>query len=989
MNISNDIFSDVTKYLNKVISNNNDEINFEFEAIILNPSDKEFTRVFNSLNNNTDKYTNISDNNETLDITCRAKKDYRATIKSKNDIINYCKDNVCKGKVNELILKRKVDDYNSFTCNNYNIKFNLKSEEKVIDDFEANEIAVIFDKNTKYFRYKKRYSFLSKSELFRIDLTVVKSSNTANSFKFINAGVNNNIESFEIEIEYLDENNKNKADNAENTKKIGIELFKIIAHILSKVQDSDFITTLQERTEVSQSFINLINNKNSTYSTKKTLTTIGPKPKTLEQCNILSDRPLGIISIVDNYTVTDKADGERNLLYVHTNNKIYLIEDIQRLSLVNTGLKHEDILTIIDGEYITKKLDNTSMKLFMCFDIYYNKNEDVSWYPLINSAGISRLSLMEKFVSEKAFTSDLAKNKKNAGLIIKIKKFEEATSKKSIFKLSSKILNDHKLGKINYHIDGLIFTPAKLPVGGTSTDATKTNMFDTWNRAFKWKPIKENSIDFLVKINNTIVKINNNNYKLCYLYAGANKLSGTSFDPVEILTTNYKPIHIAYIPTKYTECYLLLKDDYKAYCSNNEIILDDTIVEFTFDTESNDDNTLRWIPLRNRHVKTNKYKKTNSISGTANDLNSTVKNVWKSIVNPVTVEMITGAITLTNEIVEENDIYYSREVDRINSLTNNMTNFHNLWIKDKCLYEKFSKLNDKSLFEIACGPGGDINKWLKYKFNPIVGTDYSLDNIMNETYGIYSRFLNVKKTVSKNTNMMFLKMDSSKKWTPEYINTLEDDLSKKFGQTLWGINKPSNKYFNVFYDRINKNKFNLVSCQFAIHYFFESEQILDNFIDNLDLILKPGGYFFGTSLDGYLVDKKFKNDDVNGTNIIEGFSYEKRLWRIKKEYNKFDMENPYNNIGSKILVFVETINKEFPEYLVDFQLLKQKLSEKNIELLNDKEITDLNIDAKISTQTFDEVYNKINITNSSQKMTSDELKEYSFLNRYFIFRKKL
>jgi hypothetical protein len=988
MNISNDIFTSVTKYLNKVISNNNDEINFEFEAIILNPTEKEFINVFNSLNNNTSHYTNISldstKSNETLDITCRAKRDHRITINSKNNIINYCKDNICKGKISEIILKKKIDDYNSFICNSYNIKFNLKSEEKIIDSNEINEIASIFDKNTKYFRYKKRYSFLSKSELFRIDLTIVKSSNIANSFKFINAGVNNNIEMYEIEIEYLDINNKNKADNAENTKKIGIELFKIIAHILSKVQDSDFLMTLQEKTEVSQTFINLINNNKKSGSTK---TNIGPKPKTLEQYNILSEPPLGIISIVKDYTVTDKADGERNLLYVHTNNKIYLIEDALHLSIVNTGLKHENILTIIDGEYIKKGLDNTNIKLFMCFDIYYNKNEDVSWYPLTNSAGISRLSIMEDFMSDKTFSSDLAKNKKNVGnsIIIKVKKFEEATSKKSIFKLASKILNDHKLGKTNYHIDGLIFTPAKLPVGGTSTDATKTNLFDAWPRAFKWKPAQENSIDFLVKINNTIVKINNNNYKLCYLYAGSNK-TNTDFDPIEILTANFKPIYINYIPTKYTECYLLLKDDYKAYCSDNEIIIDDTIVEFTYNTESNDDNTLRWLPLRNRHDKTNKYKKTNSISNTANDLNSTVKNVWKSIINPVTVEMITGIKTLTNEIVEENDIYYSREVDRAVSLTNNMLQFHNFWIKDKCLYEKFNKLTDKSLFEIACGTGGDINKWLKYKFNPIVGTDLSLDNIMNETNGIYNRFSKLKKGISKNINMMFLRMDSSKEWTTEYINTLEDTLSKNFAETLWGVNRPSNKYFNVFYNIINKNKFNLVSCQFAIHYFFESEQILDNFINNLDLILKPGGYFFGTSLDGYLVDNKFTE---KGTDIVEGFLYEKRLWRIKKEYNKFDMENPYNNIGSKILVFVETINKEFSEYLVDFQLLKLKLSQKNIELLNNKEIENLNINSAISTQTFDEVYNKVNITNINHKMNSVELREYSFLNRYFIFRKKL
>ena len=58
------------------------------------------------------------------------------------------------------------------------------------------------------------------------------------------------------------------------------------------------------------------------------------------------------IPYLKNYSVTDKADGERNLLYIHTNNKVYLINN--RLKIKYAGLKHKDAKTIIDGEFITK-----------------------------------------------------------------------------------------------------------------------------------------------------------------------------------------------------------------------------------------------------------------------------------------------------------------------------------------------------------------------------------------------------------------------------------------------------------------------------------------------------------------------------------------------------------------------------------------------------------------------------------------------------------
>ena len=62
--------------------------------------------------------------------------------------------------------------------------------------------------------------------------------------------------------------------------------------------------------------------------------------------------------------------------------------------------------------------------------------------------------------------------------------------------------------------------------------------------------------------------------------------------------------------------------------------------------------------------------------------------------------------------------------------------------------------------------------------------------------------------------------------------------------------------------------FDVVSTQFAIHFFYENEQTLDNFCANVNDALKTGGYFIATTLDGDKVHDKLKNVE-KGESILE------------------------------------------------------------------------------------------------------------------------
>ena len=61
---------------------------------------------------------------------------------------------------------------------------------------------------------------------------------------------------------------------------------------------------------------------------------IGPSSYTLEMENIVDSNENNIPNIRNNYTVTDKADGDRKLLYVSEDGKLYLIDTNMKVNLL-------------------------------------------------------------------------------------------------------------------------------------------------------------------------------------------------------------------------------------------------------------------------------------------------------------------------------------------------------------------------------------------------------------------------------------------------------------------------------------------------------------------------------------------------------------------------------------------------------------------------------------------------------------------------------
>lgn len=129
-----------------------------------------------------------------------------------------------------------------------------------------------------------------------------------------------------------------------------------------------------------------------------------------------------------------------------------------------------------------------------------------------------------------------------------------------------------------------------------------------------------------------------------------------------------------------------------ALCQNNDVIANNSVVECLWTNKG-------WIPLRTRPDKR-----------FGNDMAIAI-DIWRTINNPVTEGHITGKNRLTelDYIDNYNDKYYIKNVDRKRKASIHMLEFHN-WIKNKVLLKRFNGKAD-SLFDIACGKGGDLWKW--------------------------------------------------------------------------------------------------------------------------------------------------------------------------------------------------------------------------------------------------------------------------------------
>lgn len=567
-----------------------------------------------------------------------------------------------------------------------------------------------------------------------------------------------------------------------------------------------------------------------------------------------------------------------------------------------------------------------------------------------------------------------------------------------------------------YNTDGLIITPTLFGVGGNKI-ATAGELLKkiTWDYSFKWKPPEFNTNDFLVTTKkdengrdvltpifqegiDNYETVQYQQYKTLILRVGYdtkkhrnpyNDMLNDKFDRYgdTVVSDNYVPAQ--FFPTSPYDlqaglCNVMVEMDgtnsNQMFTEERETFADDMIVEFRYDKTR--ESLWKWIPLRVRYDKTDEYNHGKSVYG---NNYATANDNWHSIHYPVTQEMITG--TEVPPTPEESDVYYNTtSTDR--KLFAGLRDFHNLFIK-KTLIQQTSNKGD-ILIDFACGKAGDLPKWTAAELSFVFGIDVSKDNLENKLNGACIRYLKNHRDNKNSPYALFVHGNSAV--NIRNGSAMLNHVSKQITESVFGTARKDPALPPAVLRQSGRaiNGFDISSCQFAMHYMFESNVTFYNFIRNVSECTKINGYFIGTCYDGETVFNMLKSNDIV---TIADDNTNKKMWEIIKDYTSTEFRPDQNSLGHKILVYQESINQVIPEFLVNFKFLIETMKTYGFELL--PTIDAHNMGLPSGSEMFDKLFNRMSQECKSIKgkkygtalqMSSSE-KRVSFLNRYFIFKK--
>lgn len=992
--------------------------------------------------------------------------DIRTEINGLTAIEKYCKSNDIKTIYKEEPSSVKFLDKKPYITSekkrippvdfdDFNFRVSLSTEESAKKDIE-NYIIENWRKSKKEFRYLNRVTFSHPDYPVLVDISIEKSGNKGKNkrgFSYIipvynldESNVLNNQAYYQIEIE-VDNRKIGPLTKYQTPDLIVGAIRKVIKYILSGLQRTMYPISYPEQEQVMREYMKMI--WGDEYEPSRRVTTanfIGPNSITLQLTNIAPiDENTNVPNIRKDFVVTDKADGERHLMYISNTGKIYLINSNMDIKFTGAKTTNESCFnTLFDGELIPHDKNGEFINLYAAFDIYFHRNKDVRMYTFMLSKDEediykSRYYLMEKLKSiikpvsvMDSSTSDkkamLGKNitAPKSPIIFEMKKFYPMSEKQSIFDGCKKILDKVQEGLFEYETDGLIFTHAFYGVGSNIVGKAGPKTKITWEYSFKWKPPQYNTIDFLV----TTLKLGNgddithslfedgisassavqyNEYKVLELRCGFSEKNDGYINPCQdIIDDNlpeYKPRFEDkqsndYVPKRFypTEpydvnagiCNIMLKPDdtgaMQMFTNNNEAITDNCIVEFAYDINS--DKGWNWKPLRVRYDKTAKLLRGEREYGNSYKV---CNENWKSI-HPsgrITEDMLMTGLGIPEVSVSE-DVYYNTPAGKMK--TESLKNFHNLYVK-KLLISGAAKQGD-TLIDFACGKAGDLSKWIAAKLSFVFGVDLSPDNLENRLDGACARYLNSRRINKHVPYALFVNGNSA--LNIKDGSAMRNDKAKQVTAAVFGNGaKDADKIGRGVARQYGKGEsgFNVSSCQFAIHYFFESPDTLKGFLKNVAQCTKLNGYFIGTSYDGKLIFNELKK--VKKGDSIQIADDGKKIWEIIKDYGSDNFDDDSSSIGYKIKVYQESINQYIYEYLVNYDYLDRLMDAYGFKLISRDEANEMGLPSgsalfsELFINMLDEIKrNKFKETmfGEAPNMTSFE-KKISFLNRYFVYKK--
>jgi hypothetical protein len=304
---------------------------------------------------------------------------------------------------------------------------------------------------------------------------------------------------------------------------------------------------------------------------------------------------------------------------------------------------------------------------------------------------------------------------------------------------------------------------------------------------------------------------------------------------------------------------------------------------------------------------------------------------------------------------------------------------------------------------------GDVWKYGLYGVQTLVGMDLSHDNLNNKVDGAATRiFQNMNSSPRlKGLSDRTLLINGSFTASLATGDAGVDSLAKYYLDILYGRYKPvANTRLMRFYN-LGVDGYNCVTSMYVIHYAFNTESDLDQYLENVSSSLKDQGYFIGVCFDGNGILDKLNGSSTPG--MVEGLVDGTTVWRIDRKAfgaathngavydanmalqvksgltDMYSTESPYVlGTGNKINVYYETINNISQENLVDIKYLEYKAEQHGLKLLESRCFTEepgSMLTEYLSSGKAD------TIARVEEIKKEKALMQWAEWNRYFVFQK--
>lgn len=690
-------------------------------------------------------------------------------------------------------------------------------------------------------RHKMRHSFHQDGLGIRHDFTIVKYTNLLR-------GADDNKECFEIELEMVPCN----IPREEQTR----HLLDWSMFTLRELQDAPLVMTLSERHNLNLEYALLLsrsggtrNHPSSTQAPLGKPRFIGAQPESLHQHHLAR--------IKSGYSLTEKYDGERALVFINNTGQCFLFD--RRMRARCTGvfcMTHRG--SILDAEVINDGIH--------AFDVLFHHGNDLrdnKAYCLVE-----RINLLQDIVTASGRPNNL-----NGAFSLHLKPhyFDDFDD---VFGRWASARAD------GIPRDGFIFTPVDEPYPSKIK----------WLSLLKWKPMEINSIDFLVRHPRPIAS------------------TGLAFD-VFVGGKDDKP-------TPFTESPLMIlipnEDGFV------EADLTSSVVECVWDEARN-----AFRPLRIRDDKNRP------------NFQDIALDVWKNIKMPVSLadlmrQPFEGMRKLHNFIKRyliEKAVALV-DADRHGSESSRATNWGDMVSEED---------SDGSLIvmDLASGRGGDLHKWT------------SLAGRVDKNIRVIAVDINEAFLSEAKRRYQLAAGKGDKRMEMEFYQA---DLRTQVFRPLCA-------------------PVQVVSCQFAMHYFFESHETFSTVLRTISDNLCDGGIFVCSLFDGQEVVEYLKRVGQEAKEFVVTPQFEMRMGIALLRERIFGNAISVSLNGSDVI-----LNRPTTEYLVFADLFIHQMQLKGFDLVECHLFRDWKAPEEMASE----------VNNLS--LTAAEM-IYSDLHRYYVFRK--